>query len=145
MKKATWDNPNKMHFESPHKTFNRQTVSISPGNVIAPTQYSSYIRPYMETWCNGRTWEEGVLQKADLKYFSTIPSSIRREIEKLTHDEDSILYTFFHRSGERLILDGIVLTTRVYIHVKTWFTNPTWKAHEAVCEARRYIADGLDE
>ncbi len=147
MKKATWDNPNKMHFESPHKTFNRQTVCISLGNVVTPTQHSSYIRPYWEIECNGRTWEPGSLQKHDFDLFSTnsLPYAIREEVKKLTRTEGGILYSFFHWSGQSRVLDGVVLTTRVYIHVKTWFVNSTWKAHEAVCEARRYIADGLDE
>ena len=46
MKSRTWDNPNKMHFESDYKLFNKQTNVISRGNVIANTQYSTYIRPY---------------------------------------------------------------------------------------------------
>jgi hypothetical protein len=147
MKKITWDNPNKMHFESPHKTFNRQTVCITVGNCVAPTQYSSFIRPSTEIVNPvGQTVAEGYLQAFDLNQFSNIiPYAIRQEVKQLTRNEDGILYAFFHWLPDQRVLDGVELTTGVYIHVKTWFTNPTWKAHEAVCEARRYIANGLDE
>lgn len=148
MKKHTWDNPNKMHFESPHRTFNRQTQCISTGNVIANTQYSNYIRAYSETECNGFDFALGHLQDYDLTkniVASSLPSHIREEIRRLTRENGGIVYNFHHWTftpkGEGRIDDGIVLTTRHDDHrlVKVWYLNQNWKAMAAVDEAVKYI------
>ena len=144
MKKHTWDNPNKMHFESPHKTFNRQTQCISTGNVIANTQYSNYIRPYGETECNGFTNPPGHLQDWDLTkniVASTLPGQIREEIRQLTRENGGIVYNFHHWKGDRRIDNGIVLTARDHKLVKIWYLNPSWKAQAAIGEAVKYITN----
>ena len=146
MKKAKWRNPNHMEFESPHKTFNRQTQCISPGNVIGNTQYSNYIRPFSETECNGFTNETGHLQNQDLTkniVANTLPYHIREQIRRLTHDNGGIIYNFHHRDGDKRIDDGFVLTTRhdAYKLVKVWYVNQDWRAQAAVDEEVKYIAN----
>ncbi len=146
MKQHTWDNPNKMHFESPHKTFNRQTQCISTGNVIGNTQYSNYIRPYGEIECNGFTNPPGHLQDWDLTkniVADTLPYHIRQEIRTLTHDRGGIIYNFHHWNGGKRKTDGLVLTTRHddYKLIKVWYVNENWRARAAVDEAIWYITN----
>ncbi len=146
MKKHTWDNPNKMHFESPHKTFSRQCRYITTGNQMGDVVYSNYIRPYGETECNGFTNPPGHLQDWDLTkniVADTLPYHICEEIRKLTHDNGGIIYNFHHWNGDRRIDDGFVLTTR---HddcklIKVWYVNRDWRAQAAVDEAVKYIAN----
>jgi hypothetical protein len=148
MKTITWDNPNKMHFESPHKTFNRQAELISTGNVIGTVQYSNYIRPYNELECNGFSFEAGHLQNYDLTknvVASILPSHIREQVRKLTHDDGGIIYNFHHWNGDKRIDDGFVLTTskpyKEYKLIKVWYVNNDWRAVEAVTEAIKYITN----
>lgn len=142
MKAYTWDTPNKMHFESDHTTFNRQTKYISVGNVIADTQYSSYIRPYTETECGSMQFAPGHLQHYDLQGFDgfNLGSRLMDYIATCTHDHGGILYVFFHRSRKRTIVDGIVLTTRDCKHVETWYMpGHSAKSYSAVEAAKAYI------
>lgn len=150
MKEITWDNENKMHFESAHKTFNKQTTYISPGNVLGNTQYSSYIRKSSETECNG-TWPVGHLQQYDLKPFreKCIPFMVLKKVEELVNKQEGscILYCFRHWVGPkgdtREIIDGVVLTTGYpeCKHIETWFLNNDWRAMDAVMEARKYVTN----
>ena len=146
MKKHTWDNPNKMHFESPYKTFNRQCRLITTGNQIGDVVYSNYIRPYGETECNGFTSEPGHLQNWDLTkniIAGVLPHRIREEVRKLTHDRGGIIYNFHHWNGDRRIDDGFVLTTRHddYKLIKVWYVNNDWRARAAVDEAVKYVTN----
>lgn len=142
MKKHTWDNPDKMHFESPHKTFNRQCRLITTGNQIGDVVYSNYVRPYGETECNGFTNPPGHLQNYDLaKNIVTLPHHIREEVRKLTHNEGGIIYNFHHWNNGRRIDDGFVLTSRHddYRLIEVWYASQDWRARTAVDEAVKYI------
>lgn len=146
MKNMTWDNPNKMHFESPHKTFNRQCRCICKGNQIGDVVYSNYVRPYGETECNGFTSPLGHLQNYDLTkniVADTLPCWIREKIRKLTHDDGGIVYNFHHWNGDKCIDDGFVLTGRhqEYRLIKVWYVNSDWRAQAAVDEAVKYITN----
>lgn len=141
MKTIVWDNPNKMHFESPHKTFNKQTRCISTGNVIGDTQTSFFIRPYYETECNGFTRPEGYLQNYDLKIFERLPAYIYNQVKDLTKDNGGILYDFHHWQGNKKVTDGYVLTTTKHDFVKVWDINNDYRAQEAVEEAILYITN----
>lgn len=146
MKKHTWDNPNKMHFESPHKTFNRQCRCITTGNQVGDVVYSNYVRPYGETECNGFTRLPGHLQNYDLTkniVAGTLPYDIREQVRKLTHDRGGIIYNFHHWNGDRRIDDGFVLTTRHddYKLMEVWYVNQDWRARAAVNEAVKYITN----
>lgn len=161
MKKHTWDNPNKMHFESPHKTFNRQCRLISTGNQIGDVVCSNYIRPYNEVECNGFISSPGHLQDWDLtKNIVVLPCHIREEVRRLTHDNGGIIYNFHHWNGNKRIDDGFVLTTRYSSEdpfvadlrkasevpddpklIKVWYVNQDWRARAAVDEAVKYITN----
>lgn len=144
MKEHTWDNPNKMRFDSPHNTFNRQCRLITTGNQIGDVVYSNYVRPHGETECNRLTFEPGHLQDWDLTkniVANTLPYHIREEVRQLTHDDGGIIYNFHHWKGDRRIDDGFVLTTEDYKLVKVWYINRNWRAKAAVDEAVNYITN----
>jgi len=145
MKQHEWDNPNKMHFESPHKTFNRQTNCLGTGNMIANTQYSNYIRPYSEIECNSFTNPPGHLQNYDLTkniVADILPYHIREEIRQLTHNGGGIIYNFHHWQGGKCINDGFVLTRRDdHKLIEVWYVNKDWRAIAAVDEAIKYITN----
>lgn len=146
MKEKVWGNPNKMHFDSPHKTFNKQCALISTGNQIGNVVYSNYVRPYGEVECNGFISEPGHLQDYDLTdniVGHTLSQNIREEVRKLTHDNGGILYNFHHWNGNKRIDDGFVLTTKDYELVKVWYVNKEWywRSRWAVDEAVKYITN----
>ncbi len=114
MKKKIWETPNKMKFESLHKTFNKQCMLIITGNQIGNVVYSNYVRSYYETESNGHTFPEGHLQNYDLTenvVGDVLPSDIREEIRELTRNDGGIVYHFHHWNGDKRIDDGIVLTS----------------------------------
>lgn len=146
MKEKVWDNPNKMHFDSPHKTFNEQCSLITTGNQIGNIVYSNFVRPFSETECNGFTNEPGHLQNYDITeniVGPTLSQNIREEIRKLTHDKGGIVYNFHHWNGNKRIDDGIVLTTKDYKLIKVWYVNKGWywRSRWAVDEAVKYITN----
>lgn len=146
MKTKTWDNPNRMHFESPHKTFNRQCRYITTGNQIGDIVYSNYVRPYGETECNGFTNPPGHLQNYDLTkniVAGTLPYHIREKVRELTRDTGGIIYNFHHWNDGKRIDDGFVLTTRHddYKLIKVWYVNRDWRARAAIDEAVKYITN----
>jgi len=71
----------------------------------------------------------------------TLPSHIREQVRRLTHDRGGIIYNFHHWNGDKRIDDGFVLTTRYddYKLVKVWYVNRDWRAMAAVDEAIKYI------
>ena len=140
MKEKVWDNPNKMHFESPHKTFNRQCSLITTGNQIGNVVASNYIRPFAEVECNGFVNPEGHLQEYDLsKSIVKLPQRIKEVVRFLTHDEGGIIYHFRHYSGNRRIDDGFVFTTKDHKLLRVWYVNRDWRAMGAVDEAIKYV------
>lgn len=152
MKKSEWINGNKMRFESSHKTFNDQTNIISTGNIIANTQYGSYVRPYTETECNGFTNEEGHLQDFDLepfiRNFQTSSSTIK-EIKTICRFRTAILYAFFHRNREgKRIVHGYILTSAPSNTAKTlmlFLERSSTKSLDILHEAGKYISNGRDK
>ena len=95
MKKLTWINGNKARIETGHKTFDKQCECLSVGNVMGTCQSSSFIRPWSETECNGKTdYEPGHLQKFDLELFREVPLYLRDFIK--TQSKSVILYELRH-------------------------------------------------
>ena len=94
----------KQIIDSGWKLFDNQTNSIFPGNTYSNTQYSSYIRPWGETECNGNIREEGVLTKFDLKPFQQfrIPEKVMQIILDKERKESVILYMFFVYKDRRI-------------------------------------------
>lgn len=142
MKEIVWDNPNRMHFESPHKTFNRQCTYITTGNQIGNVVVSNYIRPFAQVECNNFINPPGHLQEWDLaKNIVKLPSRIKEVVRQLTHDNGGIIYHCRHYNGEKRIDDGYVLTTTDYKLVKVWYINQDWRARGAVDEVIKYITN----
>lgn len=145
MKKKIWDNPNKMHFESEHKTFNRQCKCIMTGNQIGDVVYSGYVRPYNETDCNGFTNPKGHLQEYDLNWLlKDVPYYVKDWIRKYAKTKSVIGYHFFYRNKERKIDIGYVVTTPEYKKNKLlekWYAQNTSKVQSALDEAIKYIVN----
>lgn len=146
MKKPEWDSPWKMHFESDFKTFNKQTSIISTGNVVAPTQYSSFIRPYSEVKNGAYIGKPGDFLRYDMQFFRNVPEYMQKILKDTSRKESYILYEFsVVIDGSREII-GHVLTDYNYhlaapaaIHCaygKSW-----WKRASAVYECIKYITD----
>lgn len=96
----------KMIIDSGYKLFDKQTNDITTGNAITNTQYSSIIRPYSETECNGQKHEKGYLTNYDLQYFS-IPNWLRKEI--IENDRKICLYEFrTYRNGIKNVIGWLV-------------------------------------
>jgi hypothetical protein len=142
LKKVEWENPNKMKFDSPFKTFNKQTRVISTGNAIHDTQFSFFIRPKTEMECNNAKFDVGHLRDTDLGYFGNLPYDVRKDVEQKTETKPAILYQFKHYQNGRIIVDGYVLTDTNYKHLKTYYTNQNNKSIGAVEEAKKYISWG---
>ncbi len=142
MKVKEWATPNRMLFESEHKTFNKQTQLISTGNVCATTQYSGYIRSFYTTDCNGHTSDLGHLQDYDMKQFIRfLPYHVLQQVKELTRDNGGILYVFKHYSNGRLIVDGAILTDRQYKHIKSYYIGNSYKQWSIVDTAKEYITE----
>lgn len=140
----TFDNPDKMHFESPLQVFNRQTVLLTRGNAILPTQYSSCIRSFDDTKCGEEHREKGELQEFDLKPFRKfgLGQRERRIRHALSEREGAgILYCFFHQSRNGLIVEGFLLTSKEHVEIERWYVNPDHRAHQAFEEAISYIVE----
>lgn len=146
MKKVEWRNPNKMIFESEHKTFNRQADLISTGNVWGGVQTSGFVRPYNQTECNGFTNPPGKLRDFDLSLWRNMPSHVRAYVIKQTRDRSVILYEFHHKTrirwgGVRWVTHGWVVTTVDYKLLRSFVTGPTYKSYSVIREAIKYIVE----
>jgi len=154
MKHATWDNPNKMHIETGYKLFDKQTNVISHGNVYANTQTSCYIRPYMETECNGREVKPGELMKFDLKCvfgeylrdYNLVPQAIKRVLEDKNRKQSVVLYKFFVTVKRERRVIGFVLADydnnlieRCAINIGNY--SYFWKRYNAILEASKYVCN----
>jgi len=141
-----WATPNRMKFESEHKTFNRQVDCISSGNVIGHVQLSGYVRPRNETECNGFTFEKGHLQEYDLGWLAEkFPNYVKEFIRKLDYAEDHsvIAYEFRHWNGRKKIIHGHVVTTggdNGHKVLRKWYGDRL-KSKSVIDEAITYITD----
>lgn len=147
MKQKEWINPNKMKFESLHKTFNRQCRCISTGNQIGDVVYSNYIRPYNRTVNPVRqTVAPGHLQNYDLtkNLVGIVPTVIADRVRCLGKDKMLILYQLHHWKGEKQIVDGWVLTTGHddgYRLLFVCYEKPDDKTRSIIDEATKYITN----
>lgn len=140
MKKKEWINSNRMKFESGFKAFDKQTQVISTGNVFSRTQLSCFVRPKSETECNGFVRDEGVLQKYDLEQ-SFLPHRYKNDVAKLADENGGcIAYLFFYKkaSGKKEYI-GLVITSKDYKHLETFYLTNSNKHFAAVDEAKLYI------
>jgi hypothetical protein len=145
LKKGTFSkNPNKMDFESGHKTFDRQTNYLGTGNVLANTQHSSYIRSANDFDCPPlKDIKKGQLRDLDLKSFTYVtavrlPYLVEKYIKEVTEDQPIILYQLRHFNNGEKKVDGYIITDTNYNHLATFVLNQ--RAYESVLEARKYLA-----
>ena len=127
------------------KLFNRQTNCISTGNVAANTQYSSFIRPWKETECNGRVNPEGHLMEFDLKAFKGfhIPKKIKDVLTDRNREGSVILYMFFVTVKDTVCPFGWVITTYddrfICDQAVCHYGEHLSKRRAALEEAKKYI------
>ena len=149
MKECKWSKDGmKMLIDSGWKEFDRQTNLIDTGNVIANTQYSSFIRPWKETKCNGYTNPEGHLTNYDLKPFRNywIPEDIEKYLIDHNRQESSILYMFFVRDKEGHVEPFSFVVTDyhhrlIMYRVRSYRGQRYMKRLIATKEAIKYITD----
>ncbi len=139
MKTKEWVNPNRMKINSGVKAFDLQTSAISAGNVIGGTQFSSHIRPYDETYCNGDIYELGHLRRFDLKHFKNLPPTIVKWYEN-NPSTKTILYQFFHYNGNTKVIHGYVITDTDYKFITKW-CNGRIKSLNVIDECISYITE----
>lgn len=149
MKKATWENPNKMHFESEYKTFNKQAEIITTGNVFANCQTSLYIRPYTATKNGSHTAKPGDFLRYDLDMFAQcgyqIPHHIRQILTDENRKESYILYNFHVWNGREKITIGWIVTDSKYNLIGKFpvyeYGKSYWKRYSAIEECARYVSN----
>ena len=146
MKKCEWATPNRMKFESLHKTFNRQVSCISTGNQIGNTVLSFYIRAFNELECNGRVNKPGHLQEYDLDNFKDnyFPPELRAVKDSIRNEGKTkrfILYVFFHYTRGKKITHGAVITDTEHNHIQTYLFRFSLKSMSVIEEAIKYITN----
>lgn len=142
MKKIEWINPNKMKFESYHKTFNKQCRCIMAGNQIGDVVFSSHVRPYNEIKCNGFTNPKGHLQEYDLNWLlKGLPHYVKEWIREYAKTKSVIGYHFFYRNSLRKIDIGYAVTTPDHKLLRKWYAIDNYKSENALDEAVKYIAN----
>jgi hypothetical protein len=142
MKTHVYDNPNKMHIDTPLKVFNRQTNIITDGNVIANTQYSSHIRAF-NTAKNpvGRDVKPGEMQTFDLQHFPIANRSVFDLVKKHAVDKNVILYCFFHHGRNGRIMHGYVCTTTDHDRIFTYQTRNDYRSGMVLDCCAEYICN----
>ena len=103
----TWSkNKMKMIINSDFKEFNKQTNCISRANIIANTIYGNYIRPYNQTYYEGRTYEKGKLFNYDLQFFNI--GKDMREYLKTFNKMVALYEIFIYRKGRKDIIGWLI-------------------------------------
>lgn len=94
------------------KSFDGGVDYVGTGNVCSSVQRSLYIRPYVETECNGFSFAPGVLRNADLAFVlrerRRIPEWFLQLTLRETETQQRILYEF--RNPRAPMVYGFVLT-----------------------------------
>ena len=130
------------------KLFDEQTNLITTGNVYTNTQLSSYIRPWTETECNGRTNPEGHLTNFDLHPFRKygIPPVIDKIVSDKGRKEPVILYMFHVWSKDQHVLPFCWVVTDKNHKLLKYAIVTRWGEHigkriKAADEAISYITE----
>ena len=143
MKKAVFDTPNKMHFESEFKTFNRQTNYIGTGIIIANTQHSNYLRPWNEIKNYSYIGKPGDFCKYDFQGFREVPDRIKKIIFDKDRAHSVILYEFFIYINDTREIIGHVLTDDQYKYIAHSIScdwkQSYWKRVSAIGECMKYV------
>jgi len=139
LKQIEWKNPNKMEISTGHKTFDRQTNILSPGNIIANTLTGLHIRAYNDD--GGRNLRPGELQDYDLRLFYALPYRAREIIREHLRNRSGWLYELYSYCNERRrIIHGYILTDYVHNLIRTFITGPTSKSRLVIEGTLPYLA-----
>ena len=132
-----------MKYTTGHKTYDRATHGyISTGNVISGGQYSTYVRGYKETECNGIINEPGHLQRFDLDSFTWADSYFREKMRILAGGAKSVIaYCIRHYNGDNRMIHGYIITDTDY-NVLWWrVNNNTNKSYSIMLTAIKAVGD----
>jgi hypothetical protein len=144
MKKKEWATPNRMKFDSLHKTFNMQTQVISTGNILSNTLHGGYIRAANELECNGIVNPPGHLQAFDLQQFSGYGLyKVLVIVRQLAVEKSVILYVLKHYTKGKRIVDGAIITTTDHKKLYVWCVGNA-KQWSIVDEASKYLCEEGD-
>lgn len=131
--------------QSEHKTFNKQVNSLKGywgrGNVVSDTQYSSYVRGFHTTTCNGHSFEKGELMTRDLEKFNHLLKQFGRQrvAKHLTHMPEGILYVFFHNGRNGRFVHGWMLTDSTHQFVEDQVMSGRNQGWSVLKEMRKAI------
>lgn len=134
-----------------HRAFDKRCDLITTGNACTDGQFSSFIRPYTETECNGFTNPPGHLRKFDLKPFFDIPKHVLNRVLELTQTQGCILYRWRHVNGRlsphknQYITHGYTITesrrtTRGYRLIESHVTGVRHASKLVVETCERYVS-----
>jgi hypothetical protein len=164
LKEIMWENPDKMHIETGHKTFDKQTVIITTGNVIAPTMYGTCVRSY-HTYRNpvGQPCNPGKMQEFDLCSYGlrSMPEIVRRAVVQFSLNRDVWVYEIFHSYRPRIQntwtrgyrlgewtkwVHGYLVTTMDHKQLYMWVCQDSFsKSFGVMAEVRKYLVDQEEE
>jgi len=141
--------------DSPHKTWNKQTIALMTGNVWDNGYFSNYIRSWNKLECNGIKNEPGHLQNFDLRPFGNIPLIIRNFF-KFEVFENLVLMeikTYYNRktrweNDRQKVIHGYIVYGYDYVDgksnvkiVKKFYVNNNYKSIKLI----DWICDSLIE
>ena len=91
---------NKININTGFKSFDNYIVCISRGSCVGRGQTSFYIRPFNQTYCNGRENEKGHLRDYDLSIFGDLlDTTIKNKVKSITDTVGCMLYVFSTKRG----------------------------------------------
>lgn len=102
LEKLPYDEYGDHEIHTGHKAFDRQTRSISPGQVVSPTQFSNVIRAFNDLGDQGFRAQPGQFQEWDFHVFPWLDPFVRQFTYDQTATEPAILYQFRVASSGRM-------------------------------------------
>ncbi len=126
--------------------FDSQCLHLTSGNHWGNCQFSTFVRPFSETECNGRTLPIGELFDFDIKAFTTMPSDVRaaiRAINRTVVVSEIRHHIGSHRQG-RKIVHGYIVTDAAERLIRVFQTTDGPMSERILSAVLPYIAD-IDE
>ncbi len=109
-KTKEWVHGNKQRLTTGHKTFDRQLMAVSSGQVLSSTQTAYCVRPYNEVVGPvGQAMRPGEGQQYDLRFFPDMPHQVRHYVTEATKTDPLLVHEFFTYRGEQKRVIGYIL------------------------------------
>ena len=142
-------------FKSEHKTFNAQTKSMKPFVKKDKTMYGWPITAANNLVLGTTTYEPGQLQKLSLEPLMVAISSyvgryywnankIVKAVKDQLDDRNGWAYMIFHKSGQKRIVHGFLLTDEKGYLINKWVLGPTHMSSSIIHEAIRHLSNADD-